>query len=250
MSNFNFYAEYYDLLYKDKDYEAEADYIDGIIREQNPNAVSILDLGCGTGKHAYELFKKGYSITGVDVSDTMLKMTKSLPANNIEFLKGDIRTVDLKKTFDVVVSLFHVLSYQQTNDDVFAMFETIKKHLKPDGIFICDCWYGPGVMNDKPTVRKKELENDKYKIIRIAEPVIHYGDNIVDVNYTLTVLDKSTNKLNEINELHKMRYFFIPELRLFQNVSALEINTYNEWLKEKEPDGNSWNICFSGKLKK
>ncbi len=250
MDNFNFYAEYYDLLYKDKDYKAEADYIDGIIKEQNPHASSVLDLGCGTGKHAYELSKKGYSITGVDISDTMLKMTDSLPENNIKFVKGDLRALKLDSTFDVIISLFHVLSYQQTNEDVLAMFNTIKKHLKPGGIFICDCWYGPGVMNDKPEVRKKELENENYKILRIAQPAIHSEDNIVDVNYTLLVSDKGTNKLIEIKELHRMRYFFMTELKLFENISELEINNYYKWLTKETPNSNSWNICFSGKIKK
>ena len=55
MSVFKDYSNYYDLLYSDKDYEAEADYIDHLIQKNNPGAKTILNLGCGTGKHDFLL---------------------------------------------------------------------------------------------------------------------------------------------------------------------------------------------------
>ena len=65
---FDEYAEYYDLLYKDKDYVAEANYIDGILQKYATGCQKILELGCGTGKHAELLSHKGYEITGIDMS--------------------------------------------------------------------------------------------------------------------------------------------------------------------------------------
>lgn len=224
MDNFKLYAEYYNLLYCDKDYKSEADYVEKLFLESKPDAKTILDLGCGSGKHGYEFYKKGYEVTGVDLSEMMLDLAKELPGNNIKFHLGDVRTVELNKKFDVVVSLFHVLSYQQSNDDVEKFFNTAKKHLAPDGIFICDFWYGPGVLNDKPVIRKKILENENIKIIRIAEPEIHFDKNIVDVNYTMLIKDKSTNVQTEINEQHKMRYFFLPEIEIMAQSISLELN--------------------------
>jgi SAM-dependent methyltransferase len=244
MDNFKLYAEYYNLLYKDKDYAGEADYIDGFIRKYTNETKTILDLGCGTGRHAYELFKKGYKLTGVDISENMLKMADNLPKNDIEFVKGDVRTVELSKKFDVVISLFHVLSYQQTNDDVVSMLNTVKKHLKPGGLFICDCWYGPGVMNDKPEVRNRELENDRVKIFRKAEPEIHYDRNIVDVNYTLKIEDKTDSTISEVKETHCMRYFFNPEIRLFMDIKELKVLCDEEWLTGKELGADSWNAVY------
>lgn len=248
MDNFNLYAEYYNLLYKDKDYVHESDYIHNIIMTYCPTGKSILDLGCGSGMHDYELFRKGYQITGVDLSKSMLDLAMELPKNDIEFIEGDVRTIELNKKYDIVISLFHVLSYQQTNQDVLMFFETAKKHLNPGGIFIFDCWYGPGVLNDKPVVRKKELENDKFKIVRIAEPEIHYEQNIVDVNYTLLILDKIKNNYSEIKEQHKMRYFFMPEIELFCSTEKLELIKSEEWLSLKELSSSSWNAVNIVKL--
>ena len=69
---FNAYAEYYDLLYSNKDYSSEAQYIDSLIKKTSSKANSILELGCGTGAHAEYLARMGYTVHGVDVSPAMI----------------------------------------------------------------------------------------------------------------------------------------------------------------------------------
>ena len=201
MPVFGAYSRYYNLLYQDKDYDGEAEYVHNLIRKHQPGATSILNLGCGTGRHDLLLAQMGYEVTGIDQSEEMLAVATSQlsslisqqecahPSNlnsrqgSLSFQQGDIRTIRLNKTFDVVTSLFHVISYQTTNDDLRAAFATARAHLKPGGIFIFDCWYGPAVLTDRPAVRVKRLEDTAIFVTRIAEPVMHPNDNIVDVNY-------------------------------------------------------------------
>src|SRR3712207_6686133 len=96
MSNFGLYAAYYDLLYSDKNYQAEADYIDRMISaHKTERPLKLLDLGCGTGKHDFCLAAKGYSVTGVDLSATMIEEAKRAgSANKVEsdFIQGDVRS--------------------------------------------------------------------------------------------------------------------------------------------------------------
>jgi len=67
------YADQYDLLYHDKDYEAECDLLEEVFRRYGQEPIkSILDLGCGTGNHAILLARRGYRVTGVDLSADML----------------------------------------------------------------------------------------------------------------------------------------------------------------------------------
>ncbi len=77
MATFGNYSRYYNLLYKDKDYRGEAGFIHDLIRKYSPEAKTILDLGCGTGRHDLLLAKKGYAITGVDMSEEMLLIARS-----------------------------------------------------------------------------------------------------------------------------------------------------------------------------
>lgn len=231
---YNAYARYYDLLYKDKDYAAEASYIDVLIRKYQPSAKSILNLGCGTGKHDACLEKMGYSVCGVDFSDAMLvEARKRTVHGKLEFFKGDVRTVDLDKKFDVVVSLFHVMSYQTTGNDILAAFCTAQRHLVSGGVFIFDFWYGPGVLNDPPVVRVKRLEDEVAKVVRIAEPVMKKDQNLVDVNYQIMTFEKQTDQWSELQETHSMRYFFLPEIENYLLNAGLSFKDAYEWMSDK-----------------
>jgi SAM-dependent methyltransferase len=247
---FGNYARYYNLFYLDKDYAAEACYIHELIRKYCPGARTVLNLGCGTGNHDFELAKYGYEITGVDMSEEMLSTANARRASNNStiqspcFQKGDIRTVRLDKTFDVVVSLFHVMSYQTTNGDLQAAVATAKEHLAPSGFFIFDCWYGPAVLSDPPVVRVKRLEDEAIKVVRIAEPVMHPNENVVDVNYQVMITEKSTGTVEQLVETHRMRYLFLPELELFLRDAGLSIIAVSEMMTGNCPDLTTWGVCF------
>ncbi|MFZ3046063.1 MAG: class I SAM-dependent methyltransferase, partial [Desulfatirhabdiaceae bacterium] len=136
---FSEYAHYYDLLYQDKDYQAEADYVDRLIRRFHPKARSILELGSGTGIHACLLAQKGFEVHGVERSTEMIATSRQnairhppnqfIDSANPSFIQGDIRRIRLSQRFDAVIALFHVMSYQTTNDDILAAFQTARHHL-------------------------------------------------------------------------------------------------------------------------
>lgn len=266
MTVFGKYSSYYSLLYKDKDYAGEVEYIHNLIQKCSPDAKSVLDLGCGTGRHDLLLAKKGYDVTGVDMSEEMLAVAKANAKTKIKtsnsiaqsqslsqsdslistvsFTHGDVRTIRLGKTFDVVISLFHVMSYQTTDEDLKAAFATAKAHLKLGGVFIFDCWYGPAVLTDRPTVRVKRLEDEDIFVTRIAEPVMHPNENIVDVNYHVFIRDKASDRVDEIKENHRMRYLFKPEIGRMLKLEGLELIRCEEWMSGKEPGFDTWGVSF------
>ena len=159
MDQFKEYSNYYDLLYKDKDYIIEIEYLNKIIASLFEKNISILDIGCGTGIHANLLREKGHTVHGMDISEDMLENAKTNFCKDIDFTLGDIRDFKINKKFDLISSLFHVMSYQTTNQDLENSFKAINDHLNPNGYFIFDCWYGPAVINDKPIVRVKKFNN-------------------------------------------------------------------------------------------
>ena len=72
MSVFGAYSNYYDLLYEDKNYSKEVEFVSSVIRRHAPGAATVLDLGCGTGIHACAFAREGYQVTGLDRSADML----------------------------------------------------------------------------------------------------------------------------------------------------------------------------------
>lgn len=251
--NFKRYARYYDLLYHDKNYEQESNYIVSLIQQNALHAQTILELGCGTGRHACLLAQKNYSVHGVDISSDMVDQARcralEFPEirDNVTFSSDDLRTLALGKTFDIAISLFHVMSYQVTNKDLFAAFTAASRHLEPGGIFIFDCWYGPAVLTQVPAVRIKRCENENFSITRIAEPILQPNDNCVDVVFTIFGQDKKTEAIEPFQEKHTMRYLFMPEILLFLEQSGLTLISSHEWLTGAQPGTSTWGVCFIGK---
>lgn len=246
MSIFDGYAKYYDIFYKDKDYVKEAYFINNLIKKYDQNYNSILDLGCGTGKHDLILQKEGYKITGVDNSKEMLKIAKANLKNaDINYIEGDIRNINLNKKFDVIISLFHVFSYLISNEDLDSASSAVEKHLKENGIFVFDCWYGPKVLRELPEARIKKIKDDKYEIFRLVEPPINLNENKVTVSYNIIVCNNLESKFEEFNETHYMRYLFKPEIELFLSSKNFKLIEYGNSFIDKNNNGvNDWNQYF------
>lgn len=252
MDNFNLYANYYDLLYNQKDYLREVHYVKQLIDRFSALEVKeILDFGCGTGKHANLLSEYGLHIDGVDIAPSMIELAlESYSSNNkLTFYQGDIRSCQLGKKYDAVVSLFHVLSYQNSNEDVLSTFKNVGAHLKEKGLFIFDFWYGPGVLTDPPEVRIKSFENNEINVTRKAIPVVHSDRNVVDVNYEVNIQSKDLSKSEQITETHSMRYLFKPELDYYLAECGFDILELYHWLTQDEPDLDSWNAVVIAKKK-
>jgi len=254
MTVFAGYSRYYDLLYRDKDYAGEARYVAGLIERHAPGTESILEIGCGTGAHASELASLGYSVTGIDMSEGMLESAEARRRDlspdlqsRLSFAPGDARSARLGQKFGAVISLFHVMSYQTSNADLAAAFQTAKEHLSPGGVFVFDCWYGPAVLRQWPTVTHKDLTDDATEVHRVAVPEIHAETNMVDVNYTVTVTDRATGTSEELRETHHMRYLFSPEIEAGLTSAGMTLIDSKGWMSNEQPGFDSWGACFIGR---
>jgi SAM-dependent methyltransferase len=213
---FDAYASYYDLLYRDKDYAGESRYVLDLLAQQGIPGGQLLELGCGTGRHAEHFGSAGFKVHGIDLSDKMVARAEERLGSSGAghcFEVGDVRALQLGQEFDAVVALFHVLSYQCSNSDLERTFATAAAHLRRGGAFVFDFWYGPGVLTNRPSVRAKEMSDDTCSVLRIAEPCMLPNDNCVDVQYRILVEDLATGELHRIEEVHRMRYLFLPELQ-------------------------------------
>lgn len=239
---FNAYSRYYDLLYRDKDYPAEVDYIDGLLRRFGVAGPELLEFGSGTGKHGRLLAERGYRVTGIERSAAMA--AQATATDGFACQQGDICTVQLSRTFDAVLSLFHVVSYQVSNAAVQAVLARAAEHLRPGGLFLFDVWYSPAVYAQRPEVRVKRLAEEGLEITRIAEPALYPNANRVDVRYTLFVRDTATGAVQTLTETHPMRYFSLPELDLLASNAGFERVRAEEFMTSAEPGENTWGVCL------
>lgn len=243
MEVFQEYARYYNALYKDKDYMAEARSVDSLLKKYGSNIHSLIMYGCGTGSHDRCLEKMGYEVYGIDISEEMIEEARR-NSDTIVYEVADVRSYISKRKFDAVVSLFHVMSYQNTNEDVCRAFCSARNLLEAGGIFLFDVWYGPGVLTDLPSLRIKEVEDEENKILRIAQPELHADTDVVDVNYKMFVTNKHTNISKRIEEKHCMRYFFRPEIDKYLKEANFRIVDCVDCRTLKLADYSSWTSYF------
>jgi SAM-dependent methyltransferase len=98
------------------------------------------------------------------------------------FLQGDLRSLKLDRNFDAVLMMFAVLGYQLTNEDVLAALKTVRNHLKPGGLLICDVWYGPAVLAIRPGDKIRTIPTADGKVIRLASGNLDIYHHLATVN--------------------------------------------------------------------
>jgi SAM-dependent methyltransferase len=238
---FNSYSRYYDLLYRDKNYAAEADYVRCILHRYGVNSGDLLEFGSGTGKHGVLLAQYGYTVHGIERSAEMVAAAQL--ASGFTCQQGDIAAINMGRRYSAVLSLFHVISYQTTNQQLQAVFANASAHLNPSGLFIFDFWYTPAVYAQKPSVRVIRMADDQVEITRIAEPVIHANENRVDVHYTIFARELATDAMHTLQEVHPMRHFSLPEIDLLAQSHGLERIGAEEFSTGEAPSEDTWGVC-------
>jgi SAM-dependent methyltransferase len=247
--NFQKYSAYYDLLYADKDYEAEAGYVARTLRTANPEVRTILELGSGTGRHGRLLASMGFDVYGIERSIEMAAIAQAITENAagggaFRCEVGDLRVVRVSQIFDAVISLFHVISYQTTNDDLRAGFRTAASHLKTGGLFLFDVWHGPAVEATEPSIREKEAAKGRYRVKRVATPERDARAQTVKVIYALDCEDRESGERAQFQEEHVMRYLFPVEVEQFGSETGFTLVSTEEFLTGRPPSEETWGVAY------
>ena len=239
---FNDYSKYYDLLYQDKDYKGEVEYICTLFESYGLRGGRVLEFGSGTGIHGNLIASRGYDVVGVELSAEMVAIADQTAGFTCS--QGDMTTTKVDGNFDAVISLFHVVSYLTTDDAINAFFRNSYEHLRDKGIFIFDVWYSPCVNANPPEIRIKRMENSNLKIIRIAEPTVFNDKNCVDVHFSIFSKFASESTWMKTEEVHPMRHFSSVEIRNFAEQAGFKFLASEEFGSGLAPSNDTWGVCF------
>ena len=133
---------------------------------------------------------------------------------NLLFSLSNISNLKLKKKFDVIISVFHVMSYQTKNNELIKAFEIVKKHLISGGIFIFDFWYGPAVLTDLPVNSIKKIRYKDMKISRFGKPYLKPEANSIDMKYSIFIENKNTKKIKKKKRNSYFKILFWYRIRV------------------------------------
>jgi SAM-dependent methyltransferase len=134
-----FDTQLYHTLYANRDAREAADCIDRLLERLplQPGS-AVLDLGCGTGRHARQLATRGFRVLGVDLSAESIRAAKHHEHDGLWFRQQDMRLPFGVNTFQAVFNLFTSFGYFEDPSDDLAVVENIVRALKPGGWLILD----------------------------------------------------------------------------------------------------------------
>ncbi len=251
-SQFDAYAAFYDLLYKDKDYAGEAQYIDQLIGrflKKQKAELALLDLACGTGKHLTELAAKGYgSLTGSDIAKPMIDIARQRAADQnlpLTFFNHSFQDAyKIGNEFDIVISMFSAIDYLTSYEDQSKTLKNIHGLLKKDGLFVFDYWNGCAVTKHYSPVKVLRKKSGDGEIIRISETSINTVEQSVNVKFTCNYL-KGNQRLMEFEETHHLHYYYFSEMRNLltsHDFDVLYVAPFRDVGKNVSDD--DWNISI------
>lgn len=237
-------GQHYDLLNSKITDEDLPFYLDSTTKYGEP----ILELACGTGRLTIPIKEKGYSITGIDISEGMICEARKKASEkkvDIKFHLADIRDFDLNCKFKLIILPFNSICHLHDYESIFSCLECVKKHLTDDGRFIVDV-FNPSF---------EHLTRDKDTRTLIGE----YFFNSQKVKITETNTYNSSDQINYINwyydidgiettENLNMRMFFPQELDNYLRCSGFKIEKkYGSFDKSEFTSNSDKQIIISKK---
>lgn len=210
-------AKYYDLIYDKKDYAKESRILLNLInRYKRSDGRSLLDVGCGTGKHI-ERLKGKFDCVGIDINEEMLEQAR-VKVKGVEFIRADMSDFDLGRKFDVVLCLFGAIGYVKTYSRLARTLQSFANHLKDGGVLIIEPWLTKAISRSG-LVHLRTYDSPDLKIARV---------NITDVRGNISILDfriivaEKDGKVAYYRDVHRLGLFEQDKLLQLMREAGLE----------------------------
>ena len=162
-----FNSPYYHILYRQRDNEEAEFFIDNLCDRLKPQEnASMLDIACGKGRHAIYLNKKGFDVTGIDLSFSSIKYAKQFENERLRFFQHDMRNLLFINYFDYALNLFTSFGYFASDRDNINALKSFRKSLKKDGILVLDYFNSQKIINNLVEQEVKTIEGINFNITK------------------------------------------------------------------------------------
>jgi SAM-dependent methyltransferase len=141
-------ARYYDLIYDQfRDYAGDVAKVAELVQRLVPEARTILDVGCGTGRHAQGLVETyGFQVDGLDIQPAFVEIAQGRCPEG-RFVQGEMADFDLGRTYDLVLCLFSSIGYVKSKERLRSAARSFRRHLSPGGVAVVE--YDPEGMTGR-----------------------------------------------------------------------------------------------------
>lgn len=171
VNTYDYFAEIYDGFGSEEFcLSLTTHLVENLEKYRFPAGADIVDLACGTGVITAELAKRGYRMTGLDLSENMLRHARMRAEKlglDIRFRRADIRTFELETKTPCIISTHDVLDHLFEDDELDQAFEQVSAALRPQGLFLFDmnCWEGIRHLNGRTIFVENQDRSGAYHLI-------------------------------------------------------------------------------------
>ena len=235
------YSEVYDAFNESKDYSKEARFVLDVHEKfsEKESIQDILDFGCGSGLHLNSLLKmvgSANSAIGVDASEFLCNIATKSADQKTKIVHSKIADFRHELKFDLIISLFHVINYQHTVEDLLQFMQAIKRNLQPNGLTLIDFWNLAAWINEPPSRRTKDVKSKGYLYKRTSIPLVDFSQGTVQLQIIVEKVSLQTDALIERSvEVHSLRAFSQLELDLACRQSGLKLLSVGPWMDLSRP---------------
>lgn len=182
-----FGSPYYARLYARRDEREAAAFLDHLVQELQPvlklwpSPVKVLDLACGTGRHAIHLSRKGFDVTGIDLSAENIAAAHAHANDRLRFEVADMRGIEYENEFHWSLNLFTSFGYFADEDEHEAVLRNVYHALTANGLLVIDFLNADYVRHTLVQEEELELNGTRYHILRrIQDGCVHKVINVYD----------------------------------------------------------------------
>jgi SAM-dependent methyltransferase len=198
-------ADYYDLIYGFKDYEAEATRVVERIRSIEPDCMTVLDVACGTGEHC-RFLKRHFDVEGVDINGKFVDIAR-LKNPECRFEVADMREFALGRRFDAILLLFSSIGYVLTFEAVVKTLTCLREHVADGGVILVEPWFTPEAWKTG-SVHLLTAERDGVKVCRMNTSETRGGCSFFEFHYLVGTPEGVTH----FTEGHLLGLFTVEEM--------------------------------------
>lgn len=160
-----FNTPYYHILYKNHNSKEAETFIDNLLAKINlPEHARITDIACGKGRHSIYLNKKGFDVTGIDISAESIKHAKTFENDTLHFSVHDMRRPFITNYFDAALNLFTSFGYFKTEHENALAIKTMYLALKRNGVVVIDFFNANCAVKNIIQNEEKTIEGITFKI--------------------------------------------------------------------------------------
>ena len=244
------HARRYDVVYGDKPYGAEARFVDSLIRGAGTQNGRLLDVACGTGRHAASFAKLGWEVTCVDYSESLLDQAR-LNAPDALFLQQDMRELDVPGgPFDAVTCLFDSIGYPQATEGVLAALAGMRRHIAADGVVVIEFLHAPALLGHASPlgIRRWPLPEDG-ELIRVSKACIDEQRRVMVVSYELLELN-ADGTYERWEETQANRFFSVAEMDALLTQAGLHTAAFLPAYRDGRIDDRTFHVIAVAKVER